>query len=100
MEFQKPFTEEEKDLLSLRNVGKATLEDFKLLGIHSREDLAKESADDLFLRLQELTGLPHDPCVWDIFAAAIHEVQTGEKTPWWQWTKVRKEKRTEETICF
>ncbi len=26
--------------------------------------------------------------------ATIHEAKTGEKTPWWEWSKVRKSHRS------
>jgi hypothetical protein len=29
---------------------------------------------------------------FDVFAAIIHEVKTGEKLPWWHWAKIRKAK--------
>ncbi len=81
------------ELMSLSNVGKATLEDFKLLGIHSIKELAKCNPDELYNRLQKITKQKHDPCVWDVFAASIHEAKTGEKQKWWEWTKVRKTRR-------
>ena len=31
-----------------------------------------------------------DPCVWDVFAAIIHEANTGEPSNWWDWTAQRK----------
>ena len=80
------------ELLNLKNVGKATLEDFKVLGIYNKCQLGNSSPDELFKRLQELTNKKHDPCVWDVFASAINEVKTGERHPWWHWTKVRKQR--------
>lgn len=80
------------ELLTLENVGKATLKDFELLGIHSIKALAKQNPDELYARLQKITHSRHDPCCWDVFAAAIHEAKTGEKTKWWDWAKVRKER--------
>src|SRR5689334_11506081 len=81
------------ELITLMNVGKATYHDLQLLNIDSISELAKASPDELYSKLQILTGKTHDPCVWDIFAAAIHEARTGEKTPWWEWTKIRKRKQ-------
>lgn len=78
------------ELHSLMNVGPATYKDLELLGIQSISELAKADPDELYARIQHLTGHPHDPCVWDVFAAIIHEAKTGKKTPWWQWTAVRK----------
>ena len=83
----------ENELLQLMNVGPATYKDFQLLGIDSVKSLANASADELYARLQEVTGKTQDPCVWDVFAATIHEAQTGEKQPWWKWTKVRKQRQ-------
>jgi nucleotidyltransferase/DNA polymerase involved in DNA repair len=80
------------ELLSLKNVGKATFKDLEILGITTIQQLSTANPDELYARLQVLTGQKHDPCVWDVFAAIIHEAKTGEKTPWWQWTKVRKER--------
>jgi len=81
------------ELLKLKNVGKATYKDLELLGITSIIQLSQAEPDDLFGRLEILTGHAQDPCVWDVFAAIIHEAKTGEKTPWWDWTKIRKMKK-------
>ena len=72
------------------NVGPATLKDLTLLGITTLTQLAQADPDELYERLQLITGCKHDPCVWDVFAAIIHEAQTGEKRPWWHWTPIRK----------
>jgi hypothetical protein len=87
------------ELLTLMNVGTATCQDLRLLGIKSIHDLACACPDELYTRLQKITGHPHDPCVWDIFAAAINEARTGEKKRWWQWTKIRKQRQSEGTFC-
>ncbi len=78
------------DLLTLANVGPATRRDFALLGINSVAALAKHQPDKLYARLNVLTGRRHDPCVWDTFAATIHQAKTGEAKPWWRWTAERK----------
>ena len=87
------------ELLTLMNVGTATYQDLQLLGIKSINDLANACPDELYTRLQKITGHSHDPCVWDIFAAAINEVQTGKKERWWKWTKIRKQRQLERTFC-
>jgi nucleotidyltransferase/DNA polymerase involved in DNA repair len=71
------------ELYSLKNVGDATFKDLGLLGITSSKQLAQASPDDLYQEIQDITGAKHDPCVWDVFAAIIHEAKTGEKTSWW-----------------
>jgi len=79
-----------KELQDLKNVGKATLADLKRLGIHSVRELASQDATDLFHKMEQKTGGRQDPCVWDVFAAIIHEAKTGERTAWWEWTAQRK----------
>jgi hypothetical protein len=83
------------ELLQLRNIGKAMRSDFALLGINSVAQLAKQEADKLYARIQTLTGTKHDPCVWDTFAAAIHQARTGEALPWWHFTKIRKQQQAD-----
>jgi hypothetical protein len=80
------------ELSKLRNIGKAMLRDFELLGISSVKDLARCDADHLYERIQSITDTRHDPCVWDTYAAAIHQAKTGEALPWWDFTKIRKER--------
>jgi len=84
------------ELLYLMNVGPATYKDLDVLGISSIQQLSKANPDELYSRLEAITGHPHDPCVWDVFAAIIHEARTGEKTPWWQWTALRKSRENKE----
>lgn len=79
-----------KNLSDLKNVGKATLQDLNILGIHSVDDLIHRDATQLFEQLEKQTGKRQDPCVWDVFAAIIHEAKTGEPTSWWTWTPQRK----------
>ncbi len=80
-----------KTLKDLRNVGKATLKDLDALNISSIAELAKQEASDLYRKLKSITKTSQDPCVWDVFAAIIHEAKTGEATNWWEWTAKRKE---------
>ena len=79
-----------KELQDLKNVGKATLADLNLLGIASVKELASQDATELFHRMERKTGQRQDPCVWDVFAAIIHEAKTGQPTSWWEWTAQRK----------
>lgn len=79
-----------KKLKDLRNVGKATLNDLALLEIGSVEELARQDATFLFQELERRTNHRQDPCVWDVFAAIIHEAATGRASNWWEWTAQRK----------
>lgn len=77
-------------LADLKNVGKAALEDFALLGIVSVQQLAGEDARTLYERLCVLTNARQDPCVEDVFAATIHQARTGEALVWWEFSRRRK----------
>ena len=79
-----------KNLSDLRNVGKATLEDLRLLQIQTVEELAHQDPTKLFHELERRTQKRLDPCVWDVFAAIIHEASRGDPTEWWKWTNERK----------
>lgn len=80
-------------LQELRNVGPAARADFVALGITSVAQLAACEADDLYTQLQIKTAQRHDPCVWDVFAAAIHQARTGEALNWWAFTPERKRRQ-------
>ncbi len=75
---------------NLRHVGPATLADFNVLGITTIGHLAEQDADSLYLRICEETARRHDPCVHDVFAAAIHQARTGEAVNWWDYSAPRK----------
>ena len=82
-----------KELSELRNIGKAMLADFAVLGITSVQQLARQEADEIYSRLCVITGARHDPCVHDTFAAAIHQAKTGEALNRWAFTSLRKERQ-------
>lgn len=79
-----------KKLSDLKNVGKATLADLTLLEISSVGELAQQDPTFLFHELERRTKHRQDPCVWDVFAAIIHEAATDEASSWWEWTPKRK----------
>ena len=87
------------ELFSLMNVGPATYKDLEILGINTIQQLSQADPDELYARLQKLTEKRHDPCVWDVFAAIIHEARTGQKNRWWEWTAVRKQKQASHSLC-
>ena len=77
----------------LRNVGPAARADLATLGITSLAQLAASDPDRLYTRLQVETTARHDPCVWDVFAAAIHQARTGKPRDWWMFTPERKRRQ-------
>ncbi len=82
-------------LAKLRNIGKAGLGDFAVLNITTVSQLSACEPDDLFAVLQARTGKRQDPCVWDVFAAAIHQARTGEAQDWWAFTAERKARQSQ-----
>ena len=87
---------ERRRLIDLVSVGKATLEDFKNLGIHSVADLTTCEASELYERLCGIRGVRLDPCCEDVFAAAIAQAKDPglpkEQCQWWYWSRLRKAK--------
>ncbi len=81
-------------LLDLISVGPAMLRDFEQLGIHSVPQLAKQDPKKMYARLERLTGQRQDPCVLDVFEAAVAQARNprlpAEKCQWWYWSRRRK----------
>lgn len=84
-----------RTLSSLRSVGPAAIKDLKLLGIESVDSLKDKESMDLYERLCRITNAKHDPCVIDVFRAAIEQARNplleARKKDWWYWSKVRKQ---------
>lgn len=72
------------------NVGPATAGDFERLGLRSPEELAGSDAFALYDRLCEVTGTRHDPCMIDVFMAAVDFMRGAPARPWWHYTPQRK----------
>lgn len=77
-------------LTDIPNVGPATARDFGVLDILTPAALAGRDAFMLYDELCERTGVRHDPCVIDVFMAAIRYVEGAPKRPWWHYTPERK----------
>lgn len=83
------------DFQQIPNVGPATAGDFRVLGIEKPADLAGRDPYGLYDDLCRITGQRHDPCVIDVFIAAVRYMEGGPKTPWWKFTPERKRVLTE-----
>ena len=83
-------TKQKKNLVDLKNVGKVVLEKLHFLKITRFEQLVECDPTELFLELEEKMGVHVDFCVWDVFAAIIHEAQTGKPVVWHTYTPERK----------
>src|SRR4029077_5497311 len=84
-----------RQLADLICIGPAMLRDFEMLGIRSVGQLAKQNPQRMYGRLRRLTGQRQDPCVLDVFCAAVAQARNPrlpvEKCQWWFWSRKRKE---------
>jgi hypothetical protein len=82
-----------RDLVS---VGPAMERDFHLLGIGSVPQLARQNPERMYEKLCSLTGQRQDPCVLDVFCAAVAQARDArlpaEQCQWWYWSRRRKER--------
>lgn len=77
-------------LEDLPNVGRATAEDLRQLGIREPAQLAGREPRQLYDRLCELTQCRQDPCVLDVFISAVRYMEGAPARPWWDYTPERK----------
>jgi Pathogenicity locus len=72
------------------NIGKAVIEDLRLLGITKPGQLKNKDGIKLYKKLNKLTGVTHDPCMADTLMAAVDFMNGGKARPWWDFTAERK----------
>src|SRR6266566_6966471 len=84
-----------RQLGDLISIGPAMLRDFELLGIRSVAQLARQNPQRLYARLNRIQAQRQDPCVLDVFSAAVAQAQNprlpAAQCQWWYWTKKRKQ---------
>lgn len=75
-------------------MGKATVKSLAAIGITEVEHLRGQEARRLRRRLEAVTGRRVDPCLQDVFHAAIAQAENPELPPekcrWYYWSKIRK----------
>ncbi len=79
-----------ENLEQIPNVGPAVVQDLKLLGITKPKQLAGKDGIKLYHKLNKITGVRHDPCMADIFMAAVDFMSGGSAKPWWKFKAKRK----------
>ena len=86
-----------RQLADLISVGPAMMRDFKMLGIRSVAELARQEPSSMYERLNRATGHRQDPCVLDTFCAAVAQARNprlpAEQCQWWYWSSRRKSAR-------
>ena len=78
------------DLEMIPNVGPAIAANLRLIGIQSPEDLLGKDPFEMYDDLCLTTGVRHDPCVIDVFIAAVRFMAGEPSKPWWKYTPERK----------
>ena len=78
------------NLEQLPNVGPAIAADLRLLGVTRPRDLLGRDPYALYDDLCRLTGERHDPCLLDVFIAAVRFMAGSPAKPWWAYTAERK----------
>ncbi len=87
-------TKSTRQLADLISIGPAMLRDFDVLGIHSVAQLARQNPQQMYERLNRVSGQRQDPCVLDVFCAAVAQARNprlpAERCQWWYWSRKRK----------
>jgi nucleotidyltransferase/DNA polymerase involved in DNA repair len=87
-------TKQLRKLSDLISIGPAMVRDFKLLGVDSVADLARQNPESLYKKLCRVTGRRQDVCVLDTFRAGVAQARNPrlpvEQCQWWYWSRQRK----------
>ena len=78
------------DLTKIPNVGPAIAANLRLIGVQSPGDLLGKDPYTMYDDLCRITGVRHDPCVIDVFMAAVRFMAGESAKPWWKYTPERK----------
>ena len=78
------------ELTHLPNIGPAMAADLRVAGIKKPKDLIGKDPFQLYDILCSKTAQAHDPCVIDVFLAAVDFMEGGNAAPWWKFTAERK----------
>ena len=80
-----------RELQTIPNIGPAMATDLLRLGVSTKADLVDRDPLEMYETLCKQTGQRHDPCVIDVFMAAVDFANGAAARPWWKYTPKRKE---------
>lgn len=87
---------DKRELKDLDGIGPAMLRDFKMLGVHNVQQLARRNPEKLYEQLCKVTRQSQDICVLDVFRCAVAQARNprlaAARKSWWYWSSIRKEK--------
>ena len=78
------------DLQQIPNIGPSIAANLRLIGVLSPHDLLGKDPYKLYDALCQTTGVRQDPCVIDVFIAAVRFMAGEPAKPWWKYTPERK----------
>ena len=73
------------DLEDIPNIGPSIAGNLRLIGVRSPHDVLGKDPYTLYDDLCEATGVRHDPCVIDVFIAAVRFMAGEKPKPWWKY---------------
>jgi hypothetical protein len=77
-------------LEDIPNIGPSVAADLRQLGITTPGELLGRDPYVMYDDLCRITGQRHDPCLLDMFIAAVRFMEGSPKKPWWKYTAERK----------
>ena len=77
-------------LEDVTNVGPATAGDLRQIGIDRPAQLSGRDPYALYAALCAATETHQDPCVLDVFIAAVRYMEGAPARPWWRYSAERK----------
>jgi len=78
------------DLEDIPNIGPSLADKLRLIGVLSTQDLLGKDPYKMYDDLCHGTAVRHDPCVIDVFIAAVRFMAGEPPKPWWKFTPERK----------
>ena len=79
------------DFREIPNVGPSIADDFRQLGFSNPIDLIGQDPYSLYDRMCAITNTRQDPCVADVFIAAVRFMEGAPPHTWWHYTAERKQ---------
>ena len=79
------------DLQQIPNIGPSIAANLRRIGITSPHELLGKDPYAMYDELCRITGTRHDPCLLDVFIAAVRFMGGEPAKPWWKYTPERKQ---------
>jgi len=77
-------------LQQIPNIGPSIAANLRRIGVSTPRDLLGKDPYAMYDELCRITRVHQDPCVLDVFIAAVHFMAGEPAKPWWKYTPERK----------